>query len=540
MHSAGNVFLSSYVKLPIPLPKTMKNVMFSDEFSYIDTTDRKHRTEMGDLMENKFDLYQDIEKRTNGEIYLGIVGPVRTGKSTFIKQFMDILVIPNMENSKEKERTIDELPQSAQGRTIMTTEPKFVPKEAAEIALEDQVKVKVRLVDCVGYLVPEANGHLEEGKERMVKTPWFVEEIPFTKAAELGTEKVIKEHSTIGIVITTDGSFGEITKENFKPAEGKTISDLEKIGKPYVIILNTMKPYSQETREYVTWMEEQYHHPVLAMNCLQLRKEDILTILSSALEEFPVAQMEFYIPKWTEILENEQPVKAEMINQAQKFLHKVEKMKDIEQLEQEQPTDIFRSIHLDKIDYATGTVEIRMELKEDLYYQNISEMTGLPIQGEYQLIHVLQEFSKSKGSYEEVKDAVFMVEQKGYSVIPPQLDKIQIEEPELIKHGNQYGVRLKAQSPSIHMIKANITTEIAPIVGTKEQAEELITFLKNSKDTREGVFETNIFGKSLGSLMEDGIHNKIAMMDDECQMKLQDTMQKIVNDNTGGIVCIII
>lgn len=488
----------------------------------------------------EFNLYKDIQQRTGGEIYIGIVGPVRTGKSTFIKRFMDIMVLPFMEDENSRARTIDELPQSAQGKTIMTTEPKFIPKDAADIRLDQDTQVKVRLIDCVGYMVDGAAGHMEGNNKRMVKTPWFDYEIPFVDAASIGTQKVIKDHSTIGIVITADGSFGELGRENYLPAEEKTIEELRSIGKPFVIVLNSEKPYSDETVKLAEQMTEKYMTPVIPVSCEQLRKEDINKILESILYEFPVVKMEFYIPKWAEMLPPSNRMKESVIENARAILNSVTRAKDIKNIRKMDDSEYIADIHLDKLDLAQGLLKIKIEMEDKYYYENISELTGVPIQGEYQLISLVKDLSAQKAAFEKVADAVSAVQMKGYGVIHPQLSDITLEEPELIRHGNKYGVKLKATSPSVHLIRANIETEIAPIVGSEEQAKDLINYIKEGQNTPSGVWDTNIFGKSVGELMEDGIRSKIAMMDDECQMKLQDTMQKIVNDSNGGLVCIII
>lgn len=494
-------------------------------------------------MENRpgreFDLYSDIRERTKGEVYLGVVGPVRTGKSTFIKRFMDLMVLPYMEDVYSKERTIDELPQSAQGKTIMTTEPKFVPKDGAEITLEDSSKVRIRLIDCVGFMVEGATGHMEENGSRMVKTPWLDYEIPFVEAASIGTEKVIKDHATIGIVVTTDGTIGELERANYIEAEERTVRDLESFGKPYVIVLNSRKPYSDETVQLAEELREKYGTAVVPANCEQLRREDVLKILEQVLYEFPVARVEFYIPKWAEMLPLDHPMKAEVVQTASTILSGMHKTKDVYAMEVT-PEQYISRIKLEEVDLATGRVKINMDIAEKYYYENMSELTGVPIQGEYELISMIKEMAGRKVAYEKVADAMESVQMKGYGVVGPALSDIRMEEPVLIRHGNKFGVKMKAVSPSIHMIKANIETEIAPIVGSEEQANDLISYIKAGQQSSEGAWETNIFGKSIGELMEDGIRGKIAMMDDECQMKLQDTMQKIVNDNNGGMVCIII
>lgn len=479
------------------------------------------------------DIYKDIANRTNGEIYIGVVGPVRTGKSTFIKRFMDLCVIPYMEDGHVKERMVDELPQSSQGKTIMTTEPKFIPQNAVNIHLDDNTDVKVRLVDCVGFVVEGANGHMEGEVQRMVRTPWFTEEIPFEDAAKIGTLKVIKDHATIGIVVTTDGSFGEIARENYIDAEAHTIEEMEETGKPYVILLNSERPYSSETEALRQELEKKYNRPLIAVNCKQMQKSDVVRILESILLEFPISQVEFYIPKWTEMLPMEHEMKQELIQYAVNWMEQVTKMRDLYEKENCKP-------YIRKIHTEDGTVELRIEVDDSRYYEFLSDILGVPITSEYQLVDMIRTLSQKKREYEKVEDAIESVSARGYGVVAPNLEDIVMEEPELITHAGKYGVKIRANSPSIHMIKANIETEIAPIVGNKEQAEDLIAYIKDGENSADGLWSANIFGKSLGELMEDGIRDKISKMDDECQTQLQNTMQKIVNENNGGLVCIII
>ncbi len=502
---------------------------------------------MDNRINKDFHLYKDIQGRTNGEIYIGVVGPVRTGKSTFIKQFMDVCVLPHMEDENQKERAIDELPQSAQGKTIMTTEPKFIPQEAATLTLTDESEIRVRLIDCVGFMVDGANGHMEESGNRMVKTPWMEEEIPFVDAAKIGTQKVIRDHATIGIVVTTDGSIGEIPRENYIDAEKTTIEEINQMKKPFVIVLNCMKPYSDETQKLKESMEQEYRVPVIPVNCKQMRKDDVFHILETVLFEFPVTRIDFFIPKWTEMLPSEHRIKKYLISYASDLLNQMNKMHDVynngrkaNELKEDGEENFIKAITPEKINLSDGCVCFRMDVEDKYYYENISEMTGIPISGEYQMIAMIRDLASKKAEYEKVQEAMEAVQQKGYGVVMPGLSDITMEDPLLIQHGSKYGVKMKAVSPSIHMIKANIETEIAPIVGNKEQAEDLIEYIKEGEESKEGIWTTNIFGKSIGELMEDGIRNKIEQMDDECQMKLQDTMQKIVNDSNGGMICIII
>lgn len=489
---------------------------------------------------DNFNLYKDIQIRTGGEIYIGVVGPVRTGKSTFIKRFMDLMVIPNIENEHAKERTKDELPQSAAGKTIMTTEPKFIPKEAAHIELEKDISVDVRLIDCVGYMVEGASGHIEDNAERLVKTPWFDYEIPFTQAAELGTKKVINDHSTIGIVITCDGSFGEIPRDSYIKPEEKTILELKKLGKPFIVLVNSQKPFSEEALNLSKSIGEKYGVAAMSVNCEQLRKDDIHKIMESILYEFPVAELEFYIPKWVEMLPSDNKIKADIIKEVKEVIKKISMLKDISAEAIQINSEYVKKVKIDSISMSTGCIKVNIEVLDKYYYEIISEMTDTNIEGEYQLIAMLKELSKMKKEYVKVLGAIEAVRQKGYGVVMPEQSEIKLDEPVIIKHGNKFGVKIKAESPSIHMIRANIETEIAPIVGNEEQAEDLVKYIKDSAGSEEGIWSTTIFGKSIEQLVEDGISSKISQMSDESQIKLQETMQKIVNDSNGGMVCIII
>ena len=470
---------------------------------------------------------------------MGVVGPVRTGKSTFIKRFMDVLVLPAMEDEHKKARTKDELPQSASGRTIMTTEPKFVPKEAAEIKLSEDVKVRVRLIDCVGYMVEGAAGHMEEDMERMVKTPWFDYEIPFTQAAEIGTDKVMNDHSTIGLVITTDGSFGEIPRGNYLEAEEKTILALKKLRKPFLVLVNSQKPYSEDAKRVAQEITEKYGVAALTVNCEQLKKEDIHMVLENVLYEFPISSMEFYMPKWVEMLPWDNRMKQDIVAKVKGLMQDYGAIRDVLKKPVELSGEYIKRSKMDTVRLSDGAIRITLDVEETYYYEMLTEMVGETIADEYQLISKLKSFAAMKHEYAKVLDAVNMVRIKGYGVVTPDKDEIGLEKPELIKHGNKFGVKIKASSPSIHMIRANIETEIAPIVGTQEQASDLISFI-NQADMEKGIWDTNIFGKTIEQLVNDGITAKVAVIGEESQLKLQDTMQKIVNDSNGGMVCIII
>lgn len=494
-----------------------------------------------DVLQNStYDLYKDIQRRTGGEIYLGVVGPVRTGKSTFIKRFMNLLVLPYMEDEHEKERAQDEMPQSAGGKTITTTEPKFIPKEAAHVKLGADIDVKVRLIDCVGYMVEGATGHMEKEEERMVKTPWSMEEIPFTKAAEIGTRKVIRDHSTIGIVVTCDGSFGELPRESFLEAEERTIKELQALGKPYIVLLNSQKPYAEETRNLADEISEKYQVTVMPINCEQLKKEDINHIMENILYEFPLTMIEFYMPKWVEMLPCDHKMKKDIIARLKQLMADLNHIRDITADRFSVESEYIKKCKLDGINMSDGCVRIVLDVDDAYYYEMLSELVGENIGSEYQLLATLREMAKMKREYVKVLHALEAVRYKGYGVVMPDREEIVLEKPELIKQGNKFGVKIKAESPSIHMIKANIETEIAPIVGTEEQARDLIQFISDTGTSEEGIWETNIFGKTVEQLVNDGITGKISMINEESQVKLQETMQKIVNDCNGGMVCIII
>ena len=487
-----------------------------------------------------FNVYKDIMARTDGEIYIGVVGPVRTGKSTFIKRFMNLMVLPNMENENERSRANDELPQSSSGKTIMTTEPKFVPNEAVEINVDDGISMKVRLIDCVGYMVNGAVGHIEGEEERLVKTPWFDYEIPFTKAASIGTKKVITEHSTIGIVVTTDGSFGDIEAANYQEPEEETIKQLKALHKPFVVLLNTSRPYSEETVNLAKEKEAKYGAKVLPMNCEQLKKDDIYYILKSVLMEFPISSIGFFVPKWVEVLPHDHKIKQEIMETARKMLIEKDTMKDIYE-EEDYENQYIKQWKLDSVAMDTGVIRIAVDMDDSYYYEFLSDTIGLPIKNEYEFISIMRDLARQKKEYEEVADALNAVKQRGYGVVTPTKGDIVLEEPKIVKHGNKYGVKIKASAPSIHMIRANISTEIAPIVGEEYQAKDLMEYFdKGKSDPQESIWDINIFGKTLEQLVGEGMQSKAQKMTEESQLKLQDTMEKIVNESNGGLVCIII
>jgi len=489
-----------------------------------------------------YDIYQQIAERTQGDIYIGVVGPVRTGKSTFIKRFMDLLVIPNIENVYSRERAKDELPQSATGRTIMTTEPKFVPNEAVEITLGENTSFKVRLVDCVGYLVKGALGYLENNAPRMVSTPWFDHQIPFEEAAELGTRKVIREHSTIGLLVTTDGSITEIEREEYVDAEKRVVNELKEINKPFVIILNSTKPHESETIKLRDELEEKYGVPVLNVNCAQMRIEDVNMIMERILFEFPVCEIGINMPRWVETLDDDHWLRVDMINAVKETFNGITKIREAKNcISKFNDYDFIQKAYINKISPDEGNLLIDINLRDGLFYNILSEETGLKVEGEHRLIGLMKDLARIKREYERVEQALNDVKTKGYGIVTPSMDELTLDEPEIIKQGNRFGIKLRASAPSVHMIRADIETEIAPIVGTEKQSEELVNYLLREFESEPGkIWESNIFGKSLHELVNEGLQNKLFRMPEDAQLKLQETLQKIINEGSGGLICIIL
>lgn len=491
-------------------------------------------------MKEQFDVYQDIKERTGGDMYIGVVGPVRTGKSTFIKRFMESLVLPGMEDGAEKNRTIDELPQSGSGKMITTTEPKFIPKQAANISLNKETDINVRLVDCVGYMVSGASGHLEEDKERLVKTPWYDYEIPFTKAAHIGTKKVMTDHATIGVIITGDGSFGEIDRSSFYPVEKELVMEMKSLGKPFIVILNSVKPSSREVQDLAAELTNQYGVKVLPVNCDQLRANDIIEILKHILLEFPLNQINFFIPRWSETLETEHPIKQSVLIYAKQILSECDGMKKIYEMPAADSEFISEAV-ISKLNLKDGTVNVTIQIPEQYYYEMLSGLFGSTVENEYDFLTMLKDIAGKRREYEHVADAMQSVQMKGYGLVMPEKENIILEEPELIKHGSKYGIKIKANAPSLHFIKANVTTEIAPIVGTEEQARDFLTNMKEQlKNSPESLWKINIFGKTVEQMVEEGLISKSNKINDDSQIRLQDTMEKIINDSNGGMVFIII
>ena len=490
----------------------------------------------------KYSIYQQIAERTQGDIYIGVVGPVRTGKSTFIKRFMDLLVIPNIENVYSRERAKDELPQSATGRTIMTTEPKFVPNEAVEITLDETLKLSVRLVDCVGYLVKGALGYLENNMPRMVSTPWYDYQIPFEQAAEMGTKKVINDHSTIGLVITTDGSITDIPREDYVEAEKRVINELKEINKPFIIVLNSITPYDNETLRLREELEVRYSVPVICVNCAQMRGEDLSGIMERILFEFPVCEIGINIPKWVETLEDDHWLRVDMLNAVRDTFRGVQKIREAKAAIEKLPGyEFIRKADISEINAGAGNIMLDMEAQDGLFYKVLSDTTGLEIDGEHKLIGMMKNLARIQKEYERVEYALHEARVKGYGVVTPQMEEMTLDEPEIIKQGNRFGVKLRASAPSIHMIRADIETEIAPLVGTEKQSEELVNYLLKEFENEPGkIWQSNIFGKSLHELVSEGLHNKLNRMPEDAQLKLQETLQRIINEGSGGLICIIL
>ena len=488
------------------------------------------------------EIYKDISKRTNGDIYIGVVGPVRTGKSTFIKNFMQSVVIPNIQNEYKKDRALDELPQSASGKTIMTTEPKFVPNESVEICLDNNVRFKTRLVDCVGYLVDGAVGHMEDDMPRMVKTPWSEDEMPFSRAAEIGTKKVINDHSTIGIVVTTDGTITDLDRESYVDAEERVIRELKQINKPYIVLLNSTNPNSKETKKLEEELSEKYNSRVISMDIENMKEEDFSNIFERVLEEFPVTEIGFDLPEWFNILDLDHWLKQDVIGVVKDFLDKDYSIREINQmLDQINENEVFKKVYLKDADMETGNVKVEMDITPDVFYRILSEESNFDVKSDADIFSLLREFSNTKSEYDKIAMAMEEVRIKGYGIITPTMDELKLEEPEIVKQGNKYGVKLKASAPSIHMIRADIETEVSPIVGSEKQSEDLVKYLLSEFETDpKKIWESNIFGKSLHELVNEGLHNKLYRMPDEAQMKLQETLQKIINEGSGGLICIIL
>ena len=490
----------------------------------------------------KFDLFKDIIERTGGDIYLGVVGPVRTGKSTFIKKFMEILVLPNIDNPHVLERTKDELPQGSAGKTIMTTEPKFVPDEAIEIKLEENISMRVRLVDCVGYTVPGAVGYDDEGKRRMVSTPWFDEPVPFEQAAETGTRKVIQDHSTIGVVITTDGTITDIPRESYIEAERRVISELKEIGKPFVVVLNSTMPFSESTLQLEQELSQKYEVPVVSLNCLELEESNINLLFKEILYEFPVQEININLPSWVEALEPSHELSIEYTDIVREHLLNVERLRDIETaVEAIRKYDIVEEALIRNIEPGRGYALVEITAPQELYDKILSQICEVEIEDQADLLKVLKEFAYARKEFNKIAQALQDVKEKGYGIVPPFLEEISLEEPEIIRQGSRFGVRLQASAPSLHFVRVDIKSEFTPIVGTEKQSEELVNYLlEEFAENPEKLWESNLFGKSLYELVKDGISGKLSNMPANAQQKLRETLERILNEGSGGLIVIIL
>ncbi len=487
-------------------------------------------------------IYEDIAARTAGDIYIGVVGPVRSGKSTFIKQFMDKLVMPNIEEDYSRERAKDELPQASSGRTIMTTEPKFIPEKGVKISIDNTASMNVRLIDCVGYIVPSALGYIENDQPRMVKTPWFEEPIPFDMAAEIGTKKVITEHSTIGLVITTDGSISDIPREEYEEAEKRVIGELKDINKPFIILYNCLEPESEEAINQANELSEKYGVPVMPISCLTLSENDIKVILSQILYEFPIKEINLSFPKWINSLPAEHWLKNQLFDDIKAASAGISRIRDVSRFdEQFSDENLSAGAKIDEINLGQGSADITLSINPGLFYKILTETTGLEISDEQELMENIIELSKIKAQYMRVKDALDEVEATGYGIVMPSIEELSLEEPEIVKQGGRYGVRLKASAPSIHLMKANITTEVSPIVGSEKQSEDLIMYLLSEfEEDPVKIWDSNIFGKSLHELVNEGLHTKLARMPADARMRVQETIERVINEGCNGLVCIIL
>ena len=475
-------------------------------------------------------IYEDIAKRTQGDIYIGVVGPVRTGKSTFIRKFMENLVLPNIENEFKRERTQDEIPQSGSGKTIMTVEPKFVPADGVEIKIKDTVSLKVRMVDCVGYIVDGALGHEEEGKQRLVSTPWSQEAMTFEKAAEIGTKKVIRDHSTLGIVVLTDGSVTGIDRKNYLSAEERVINELKSLNKPFAVVLNTLDPYSESTELLRSELEEKYDVPIVPLNVLAMDEEDIENVMETVLYDFPLNEIRINLPKWVEGLERNHWIKNNIIFTLKQSIAEIGKLRDVDSIVKGfSELEFLEDTEVENVELGEGVISIDLTAKQDLFYNVLEEKSGFKIDGDHQLLNLVTKLSRVKNEYDKIESALYDAKTKGYGVVAPSLDELSLEEPEIIKQGKQYGIKLRANAPSLHIIKADISTEVSPIVGNQTQGEEMIKYLLDTfEENPSELWASNMFGKSLNDLVKEQLQSKLYTMPEEIRVKIQKTLQKIL------------
>ena len=487
-------------------------------------------------------IYEDIAKRTQGDIYIGVVGPVRTGKSTFIRKFMENLVLPNIENEFKRERTQDEIPQSGSGKTIMTVEPKFVPADGVEIKIKDTVSLKVRMVDCVGYIVDGALGHEEEGKQRLVSTPWSQEAMTFEKAAEIGTKKVIRDHSTLGIVVLTDGSVTGIDRKNYLSAEERVINELKSLNKPFAVVLNTLDPYSESTELLRSELEEKYDVPIVPLNVLAMDEEDIENVMETVLYDFPLNEIRINLPKWVEGLERNHWIKNNIIFTLKQSIAEIGKLRDVDSIVKGfSELEFLEDTEVENVELGEGVISIDLTAKQDLFYNVLEEKSGFKIDGDHQLLNLVTKLSRVKNEYDKIESALYDAKTKGYGVVAPSLDELSLEEPEIIKQGKQYGIKLRANAPSLHRIKADISTEVSPIVGNQTQGEEMIKYLLDTfEENPSELWASNMFGKSLNDLVKEQLQSKLYTMPEEIRVKIQKTLQKIINEGSMNIITILL
>lgn len=490
----------------------------------------------------KTDVLENISERTGGDIYLGVVGPVRTGKSTFIRRFMELLVLPNIEEFHEREIARDELPQSGTGRTVMTTEPKFIPANAVEINVREGIDMRVRMVDCVGYVVPGALGFEEDAEPRMVHSPWSEEEIPFEEAAEMGTRKVITDHSTIGLLVTTDGSITDIERESYVETEKRVVSELKELEKPFVIVLNSTDPFSVETRALAERMQGEYDVSVVSVDAMNMTGDDVIRILQEALYEFPVTEVEVHMPEWVSEIGEDHWLRSDLESRIYEIVDGIQRIRDLDRAVLSlSEIEAAESSSLLKMDLSTGISALDLRIQEDYFYRILGEYAGEEIIGNETIMRLMRRYAVSDREWQKVKYAMAEVRETGYGIVNPQIEEMYLEEPELIKQGGRFGVKLKASAPSYHLIRASISTEITPLVGTEKQCEELVRYILDEfEDDPQKMWETNIFGKSLNTLVQEGIQSKLCMMPSTARDKLQITLERLVNDGGGGIICIIL
>ena len=490
---------------------------------------------------DKFDLYNDIATRTNGDIYIGVVGPVRTGKSTFIKRFMENLILPEITDENDRARATDEMPQSAAGRIVMTTQPKFVPAEAIKLSLGD-IDAKVRLIDCVGYMVEGAEGDKEDGKPRMVHTPWQQEEMPFEEAAEIGTRKVICDHSTIGILVTQDGTVTDIPRSAYLAAEERVVREMQEIGKPFVAILNSKIPASEATTKLAAALSEKYGVTVIAKDLMTMGEEDFREVLEKVLLEFPVKSVDFVIPEWMRALGEDNAILTDLIERIGAGIEGVERMRDVRKLATiAEGSDNFTESEVESVDASCGKARIAIHPSEGLFYKVLSDVTGREIDGEYSMMSYVRYLSEAGAAYERIKDALADVREKGYGVVRPGVEEMVLEEPEIFRQGGKCGVRLKASAPSLHIMRVDVNTEVNPIVGTEQQGEEMLRYLTSAfESNRQGIWETDFFGKSLNELVREDMASKLGGIPEDAQNKVRRTLGKMVNEGRGGMICILL